>query len=89
VRRARAAVSRRLRGCVKAARSPIAQLVYAAAVAVGGAWLIALWAVGLVLILFAGLLGVDAVLRDGRPASKSDEMRTRHEEILDRWREAK
>jgi hypothetical protein len=57
-------------------------------VAVGGAWLIALWAVGLVIILFAALLGVDAVLRDGRPVVK-DEMRTRHEEILDRWREAK
>jgi hypothetical protein len=89
VRRARAAASRRLRAWVKAATSPIAQLVYAAALAVGGAWLIALWAVGLVLILFAGLLGVDAVLRDGRPANKADEMKTRHEEILDRWREAK
>jgi hypothetical protein len=57
--------------------------------AVGGAWLIALWAVGLVIILFAALLGVDAVLRDGRPVSKADEMKSRHEEIIDRWREAK
>jgi hypothetical protein len=89
VRRARTAVSRCLRGWVKAASSPIAQLAYAAGLAVGGAWLIALWAVGLVIILFAALLGVDAVLRDGRPAKPADEMRTRHEEILDRWREAK
>ena len=85
VRRVRAAAGR----AVRAVSSPIAQLAYAAGLAVGGAWLIALWAVGLVIIVFATLLGVDAVLRDGRPANKTDEMRTRHEEILDRWREAK
>lgn len=55
----------------------------------GGAWLIAMWAVGLVLIVFAVMVGADAVLRERAPASRTDEMRTRHEEILDRWREAK
>ena len=87
--RVRAAVSRHLRGWARAVSSPVAQLAYAAGLAVGGAWLIALWAVGLVIILFSALLGVDAVLRDGRPASKADEMKTRHEEILQRWREAR
>ena len=89
VRRARAAAGRAGRRAVKAASSPVAQLVYAAGLAVGGAWLIALWAVGVVIILFAALLGMDAVLRDGRPAGKADEMKSRHEEILQRWREAR
>ena len=89
VRRARAAAGRAGHRAARAVSSPIAQLAYAAALAVGGAWLIALWAVGLVIILFAALLGVDAVLRDGRPAKQVDEMKSWHEEILDRWREAK
>ena len=68
------------------AASPIAQIVYAAALALFGAWLIAVWVIGLLLIIFAVIIGLDALLREGKPAAKPE---TRHEEILQRWREAR
>ena len=68
--------------------SPTAQLAYATAVALFGAWLIAMWAVGLLLIVFAGLVMADAVLRDGRSDDRS-EPESRHEEIMEHWRRAR
>ena len=68
--------------------SPYMQLLVAFAAAVGGAWLIAMWAVGLVIIVCAMLVAADAVLRDDR-AEKKAEPETRHEEIMDQWRKAR
>jgi hypothetical protein len=52
-----------------------------------GAWLIAAWMVGVVLMVAGLLLGVDALLRDstaapGRRAST-------HEDIMERYRRAR
>ena len=93
IRRARAQVAagaRRIRrAAVRVAgalTNPVAQILYAAALALFGAWLIAMWVVGLVVILFALFVGVDALLREGRPAKKPE---TRHDEIIERWRNAR
>ena len=69
-------------------RSPQAELLVALAAAVGGAWLIALWAVGLVIIVFAMLVAADAVLRDSGKSEKPVEQ-TRHDEIMEQWRKAR
>ena len=66
--------------------TPVAQLIYAAAIALFGAWLIAVWVMGLLIILFALCLAVDAMLREGKPEKKPE---TRHEEILERWKRAR
>ena len=68
--------------------SPAAQIAYGVVVALFGGWLIGLWAVGLLLIVFAGLLIVDAVLRDTGAAGE-ERPQTRHDEILERWRNAR
>ena len=67
-------------------RSPIIQLVVAGAVMVGGAWLISLWMVGIVLMLLGLGLGADAVLRDDGNATTQ---RHTHEDILERYRRAR
>ena len=78
---------RRRRRISKALSRPTAQIVYAAIVALFGAWLIALWAVGLLLIVIAVFLCVDALLRENKPTKPAQ--LTRHEEILERWRNAR
>lgn len=75
--------ARRLRGF----RSPLAQAVYACALALFGAWLIAIWVVGLLLIVFALLIAVDALLRDAGEDRRQPQ--SRHEEIIERWRNAR
>lgn len=85
-RRCRRAWAERCSRARVKALSPTAQILYAAAVALFGGWLIALWVVGLLLILFAFVLVGDALLREGTPEEKPQ---TRHEEILDRWRKAR
>jgi len=69
-------------------RTPTVQIFFAGLVMVGGAWLISLWMVGVVLML-AGLgLGADALLRtDDTAGSRSVE--TKHEDILERYRRAR
>ena len=86
VRACRRGWARGLARVAARAASPIAQIVYAAALALFGAWLIAVWVIGLLLIIFAVIIGLDALLREGKPAAKPE---TRHEEILQRWREAR
>jgi len=67
---------------------PAIQLAAAAAVMLGGAWLIAWWAVGVVLVAIGVLLGVDAVLRDdGRDIAQSKQQLA--DEVLERYRRAK
>ena len=67
----------------KLLRSPVLQLLAATAVMVVGAWLIALWMVGIVLMCAGGLFGVDAVLRDTAASSRSGTVSAR-----ERWRRA-
>ena len=65
---------------------PVAELVAAVAVMLGGAWLIGWWAVGVVLVMFGVLIAVDAVLRDDvRRTSKNLPLN----EVLERWRRAR
>jgi hypothetical protein len=67
--------------------TPVLQLLAAAGVMLGGAWLISLWMVGLVLMV-AGLgLGVDALLRDSGAARKPRPHT--HEDVLERYRRAR
>jgi hypothetical protein len=67
--------------------TPVLQLLAAAGVILGGAWLISLWMVGIVLML-AGLgLGVDALLRDS--GGSSLQRPHTHEDVLERYRRAK
>ena len=54
---------------------------------VGGAWLISLWMVGIVLMLTGLGLGADAVLRDTGD-SPQQRLHT-HEDVLDRYRRAR
>ena len=68
-------------------RSPIVQLAVGVAVMVGGAWLISLWMVGIVLMLTGLGLGADAVLRDTGD-SPQQRLHT-HEDVLDRYRRAR
>lgn len=68
-------------------RSPIVQLAAGVVVMVGGAWLISLWMVGIVLMLTGLGLGADAVLRD---TGDSPQQRLHsHEDVLDRYRRAR
>ena len=68
-------------------RTPTAQILAAGLVMVGGAYLIALWMVGIVLML-AGLgLGADALLRDNSVSSRKP--LPTHEDVLDRYRRAR
>lgn len=78
-------MTRRTRSYAQAARKPVAQLGYAAVLALAGAWLIAIWAVGVVLIVFAALLAADALLRDDATPEDAP-TKTTHDEILERWR---
>ena len=69
-------------------RTPTAQILAAAAVMCFGAWLIAWWMVGIVLML-AGLgLGADALLRTDDTATRRS-VQTAHEDILEKYRRAR
>jgi len=63
------------------------QLAAGVAVMVGGAWLISLWMVGIVLMLTGLGLGADAVLRD--TGDGPQQRLHSHEDVLDRYRRAK
>jgi len=68
-------------------RSPLLQLSVAVLVMLTGAWLIAWWMVGIVLMLTGLGLGADAVLRD---TGDSPQQRLHsHEDVLDRYRRAR
>ena len=67
-------------------RTPTAQLLGAIGMAVFGAWLIAGWMVGVVLIVAAVGLGADAVLRDD---GNTTTQRHTHEDVLERYRRAR
>ena len=64
--------------------SPRVQIVAGTAVMVGGAWLIALWTVGVVLILGGLLFCLDALFRDA--AGGRDEFDV--SSALERWRQS-
>ena len=66
--------------------SPPVQVVAAGAVMVGGAALIALWMVGVMLIVAGLLLALDALLRE-TPAAP--EQVHGHEDVLERYRRAR
>lgn len=66
---------------------PVVQLAAAFAVVLFGAALIALWAVGVVLVITGALWAADAVLRD--PGSRSSGRLGSHDEVLERWRQAR
>jgi hypothetical protein len=69
-------------------RTPTAQIVAAGVVMVGGAYLIAWWMVGIVLMLAGLMLGVDALLRtDDNTARRS--LQSAHENILEQYRQAR
>jgi hypothetical protein len=65
---------------------PVVQLAAAVVVMLAGAWLIGLWAVGLVLFMLGAVTAADALLRD-------DDRRTVSNlpsgEVLERWRRAR
>lgn len=66
------------------------ELVAAFAVMVAGAWLIALWAVGVVVVVAGAGLAADAVLRDTSPPA--DVLAARQgavEDVLERYRQAR
>ena len=65
-------------------RAPQTQLLSAIGGMVGGAWLIAPWMVGIVLMLGSAAWGADALLRPSQPRRT----RSGHEEVLERWRRA-
>jgi hypothetical protein len=69
-------------------RTPTAQICVAGVVMVGGAWLIAAWMVGIVLMLAGCLLGVDALLRTDDNASRRS-LQSAHENILEQYRQAR
>jgi hypothetical protein len=68
-------------------RTPVTQILLAGVVMVGGAYLVALWMVGIVLMVTGALLGVDALLRDTAAPRKT--VASTHEDILERYRRAK
>jgi ABC-type transport system involved in cytochrome bd biosynthesis fused ATPase/permease subunit len=70
---------------------PVVQLAVAAAVMLGGAWLIAWWAVGVVLVVIGVLLGVDAVLRDdgNELADRRLSKQQLSDDVLERYRRAR
>jgi hypothetical protein len=53
---------------------------------VGGAYLVAVWAVGIVLMAGGLLFGLDALLRED--TSRPRQGLTSHEQILERWKRA-
>jgi hypothetical protein len=65
---------------------PVVQLAAAVVVMLAGAWLIGLWAVGIVLFMLGAVTAADALLRD-------DDRRTVSNlpsgEVLERWRRAR
>jgi len=63
-------------------------LVVSVAGVVGGAWLIGMWAVGAVLIVLSGMLGVYAVLRDVPEKTGLDDLQASRERIRSRARDA-
>jgi len=71
---------------------PVVQLALAAAVMLGGAALIAWWAVGVVLVVIGVLLGVDAVLRDDGSNELADRRLSKQQlsdDVLERYRRAR
>ena len=64
-------------------KRPVVQLAAAVVVMLAGAWLIGLWAVGIVLFMLGAVVAADALLRD-------DDRRTESNlpsgEVLERWR---
>ena len=69
----------------------VIQLAFAAIIALGGAWLVGWWLVGIVLIVIAGCLAADAVLRDdGKNAENVAQVKHQlADEVLERYRRAK
>ena len=69
----------------------VIQLAFAAIVALAGAWLVGWWLVGVVLIVIAGCLAADAVLRDdGKTAENVAQVKHQlADEVLERYRRAK
>jgi hypothetical protein len=67
-------------------RAPQFQLVVAVAGMAGGAWLIAVWVVGVVIMAGCLLLGLDALLRD-TGVSRRDVAPV--EDVLERYRRAR
>jgi len=65
------------------------QLAFAALVALGGAWLVGWWLVGLVLIVIASCVGLDAVLRDDGRNDLAGAKQQLADEVLERYRRAK
>jgi len=71
---------------------PVVQLALAAAAMLGGAALIAWWAVGVVLVVIGVLLGVDAVLRDDGSNELADRRLSKQQlsdDVLERYRRAR
>lgn len=64
--------------------SPTSRLAVAGVAAAGGAYLIGVWVVGLVLICEA-VFYVLVVWDDGKPTAA----RSQHEQVLDRWRQSR
>ena len=64
--------------------SPAVRLALAGLAAVGGAYLIGLWMVGVVLMVEAGVF-VLFVWDDGKPAAS----RSQTEQVLERWRQSR
>lgn len=65
----------------KAVRTPQAQMVGAAAVMLAGGYLIAVWVMGLVMLVCGLLWAADALLRD----VKTDEDLSSHQALLRRY----
>lgn len=66
-------------------RTPHAQLVAAALGMLAGGYLIAVWVMGLILIVICGLFAVDAFLRDVKPV---DEDLSSHHAIMRRYQQS-
>ena len=66
---------------------PAVQLVAAVGVMLGGAWLIGMWAVGLVLFLLGVAVAGDALLRDDDRRTATPNQPS--SEVLERWRRAR
>jgi hypothetical protein len=62
---------------------PVVQLVAAVVVMLAGAWLIGLWAFGLVLFMLGLVAAADALLRDDDRRTVSNSPSS---EVLERWR---
>lgn len=67
-------------------RSPYVQMVAAACLMVAGAWLIAIWMVGAVLMVAGLLWTFDALLRD---SGQAKDVKGTHEQVLERWKQAR